>query len=48
MSDIIPQCISCKYNPCKWYNAKQREKINLSYEKCKYFEQKKEFDKILN
>lgn len=48
MSDIIPQCLTCKYNPCKWFDDKQRKKINLSYEKCKYFEQKKEFDKILN
>lgn len=47
MSDVIPQCITCKYNPCKWYNAKQREKINISIEKCKYYALKSEFKDLM-
>lgn len=55
MSDVIPQCITCKFNPCKWFNKKEREKINTSYVLCKYFKEAsfvaelhKNIDKIIN
>lgn len=43
MTDVAPQCWECKYNPCKWFSEKERREINISYEKCKYFEPAKEF-----
>ncbi len=46
MTDCVPQCWTCKYNPCKWFNNKQRDKINCSYKLCKYFSPLKEFKHI--
>ena len=55
MSDVIPQCITCKFNPCKWFNKKEREKTNISYNLCKYFKETnfaielyKNIDEIIN
>lgn len=47
MSDIIPQCLTCKYNPCKWFDDKQRQKINISIKKCKYYALKSEFKDLM-